>query len=282
MIVKVMDICSTDPSDPTYCVTPADIEIDRAKVQILYGIRNPGSADPDLQGAKYPRGIYWHLTKCLSNVRITNFPLNSLISSFVFPLCFHPFPASTADNHHNSQAPPQLAYQDSWFARVAFAIQGEVNSAQNYTCIIDNLDDLVYSNATSHVHNVSLHFIRYSLKETKPTVPVSVSDHVFFNQDHDYVDYHAYLSGISAFISAFADENPWPLNLRVGSRECDGRHSIGGDKGAFAVVLVFDSRGYVCARGLRKRSGHDIEGDRGSDEKRDGRRPRAFAYCETE
>ena len=86
------------------------------------------------------------------------------------------------------------------------SIQGEVIAAQNYTCIIDNLDDLVYSNATSHVHNVSLHIIRYSLKETKPTIPTSVSDHVFFNQDPDYVDYQAYLSGISAFLSAFADE----------------------------------------------------------------------------
>ena len=74
MIVKVMDICSTDPSDPTYCATPSDIKLDRAKVQMLYGIPTPGSADPELQGAKYPRGTYWHLTKCWTNVRDKNPP----------------------------------------------------------------------------------------------------------------------------------------------------------------------------------------------------------------
>ena len=72
MIVKVMDICSTDPSDPSYCATPADIKIDRAKVQMLYNIPTPGFADPDLQGAKFPKGIYWHLTRCCGNVRDTN------------------------------------------------------------------------------------------------------------------------------------------------------------------------------------------------------------------
>lgn len=82
MIVKVMDICSTDPSDPTYCATPADIKIDRAKVQMLYNIPTPGSADADLQGAKYPRGTYWHLTKCWGNVGDTK--------SISTPLFFHP------------------------------------------------------------------------------------------------------------------------------------------------------------------------------------------------
>ncbi len=117
MIVKVMDICSTDPNDPTYCVTPADIKRDRAKVQILYGIPTPGSADPDLQGAKYPRGTYWHLTKCWTNVRDPKCPLDLLIFSFALLLCFHASPASKADAHLVSQALPQPAYQDNWFAQ---------------------------------------------------------------------------------------------------------------------------------------------------------------------
>ena len=83
MIVKVMDICNTDPSDPTNCATPADIKIDRAKVQMQYNNPTPGSADPDLQCTKYPRGTYWHLTKCWGNVRDTN----SISAPLFFRLC---------------------------------------------------------------------------------------------------------------------------------------------------------------------------------------------------
>ena len=45
MLVKVTDICSTDPSDPTHCATPNDIKMDRAKVQILYSIPGDGKQD---------------------------------------------------------------------------------------------------------------------------------------------------------------------------------------------------------------------------------------------
>ena len=71
-IIKVTDICSTDPSDPTYCATPNDIKLDRAKVQVLYNIQGAGSDDPELQLPKYPRGVYWHLTKCWGTVRVKN------------------------------------------------------------------------------------------------------------------------------------------------------------------------------------------------------------------
>ena len=69
MIAKVTDICSTDPNDPSHCATPSDIKVDRAKVQVMYNIPSPGSADPDLQKDKYVKGTYWHLTKCWANVR---------------------------------------------------------------------------------------------------------------------------------------------------------------------------------------------------------------------
>lgn len=68
MIVKVTDICSTDPSDPTYCATPYDIKVDRALVQVLYGITGAGADDPELQLPVYPKGAYWHITKCWTNV----------------------------------------------------------------------------------------------------------------------------------------------------------------------------------------------------------------------
>jgi len=64
MIVKITNIYSTDPSDPTYSATPYDIKVDRALVQVLSGITANGSADPNLQLPVYPKGAYWHITKC--------------------------------------------------------------------------------------------------------------------------------------------------------------------------------------------------------------------------
>jgi len=58
MIVKVTNIYSTDPSDPTYSATPYDIKVDRALVQVLSGITGNGSADPNLQLPVYPKGAY--------------------------------------------------------------------------------------------------------------------------------------------------------------------------------------------------------------------------------
>ena len=68
MIAKVTDICSIDPNDPSHCATPSDIKVDRAKVQVMYDIPVPGSANADLQKDKYVKGTYWHLTKCWGNV----------------------------------------------------------------------------------------------------------------------------------------------------------------------------------------------------------------------
>ena len=68
MIAKVTDICSIDPNDPSHCATPSDIKVDRAKVQVMYNIPVPGSANAALQADKYINGTYWHLTKCWGNV----------------------------------------------------------------------------------------------------------------------------------------------------------------------------------------------------------------------
>ena len=65
MIGKVTDICSTDPDDPTHCASPSDIKVDRAKVQVMYKIPSPGKENPDLQKHVFPKGTYWHLTKCV-------------------------------------------------------------------------------------------------------------------------------------------------------------------------------------------------------------------------
>ena len=90
---------------------------------------------------------------------------------------------------------------------VAFAIQGGINAARDYTRIISYLEDLFDSNSTSHAHNdVSLHIIGSGSEEDKPTLPASVSDHVFFDQDLDYLEYYKYLSEKSALIPAFAED----------------------------------------------------------------------------
>ncbi|MCJ1478382.1 hypothetical protein MMC13_007062 [Lambiella insularis] len=67
MIAKVTDICSIDPTDPSHCASPSDIKVDRAKVQVMYNIPVPGSANAALQADKYINGTYWHLTKCWGN-----------------------------------------------------------------------------------------------------------------------------------------------------------------------------------------------------------------------
>lgn len=69
MMLKVTDICSTDPSDPTYCETPNDIKIDRAKAQVMQ--KKTGASlesQPDLMGDVYPEKIWWFFAKCWADV----------------------------------------------------------------------------------------------------------------------------------------------------------------------------------------------------------------------
>ena len=67
MMLKVTDICSTDPSDPTYCATPADIKVDRTKVQIMEGLSQPP------QGDVYPAMTWWFFMKCWDDVSLLFF-----------------------------------------------------------------------------------------------------------------------------------------------------------------------------------------------------------------
>ena len=64
MMLKVTDICSTDPSDPTHCATPADIKIDRTKAQIMENI-------PGITGDQFSGKIWWFFMKCWADVRFT-------------------------------------------------------------------------------------------------------------------------------------------------------------------------------------------------------------------
>ena len=62
MMLKVTDICSTDPNDPTHCATPADIKIDRTKAKIMEKL------DSTPQGDQYPEKVWWFFMKCWADV----------------------------------------------------------------------------------------------------------------------------------------------------------------------------------------------------------------------
>ncbi|KAL8949724.1 MAG: hypothetical protein Q9222_004200, partial [Ikaeria aurantiellina] len=66
MILKVTDICSTDPNDPTHCETPYDIKIDRVKAQIMeHRTDGKWEDDPALNGDEYTAGgTWWFFMKC--------------------------------------------------------------------------------------------------------------------------------------------------------------------------------------------------------------------------
>lgn len=103
MILKVTDVCSTDPNDPTHCATPGDIKIDRTKAKIMEKLTDgPLENYPQLMGDEFTDGdTYWFFTKCWADVSlcIGGFGLFILTMS--------------------SQALVQPAYTDNWFAKPA-------------------------------------------------------------------------------------------------------------------------------------------------------------------
>lgn len=79
MILKVTDVCSTDPNDPTHCAKPGDIKIDRSKARIMELI--PGDGDvkdiKQVNGDQFRDGIsdatsetWWFFTKCWADALV--------------------------------------------------------------------------------------------------------------------------------------------------------------------------------------------------------------------
>ena len=68
--LKVTDICSTDPNDPSYCEGPADIMIDRIKAQLLFNSTVYDGTDRTEEvkalkhGGRYPHKVWWFFSKC--------------------------------------------------------------------------------------------------------------------------------------------------------------------------------------------------------------------------
>ena len=71
MMLKVTDICSTDPSNPTSCKKPGDIKIDRTKAKIWSGHGNdprPAIEIPGLNGNQFDGETVWYFRKCWDDV----------------------------------------------------------------------------------------------------------------------------------------------------------------------------------------------------------------------
>lgn len=70
MILKVTDVCSTDPNDPTSCTTPYDIKIDRTKAQIMHHMgTDKWETNPALNGNEFGNGgTWWFFMKCWADV----------------------------------------------------------------------------------------------------------------------------------------------------------------------------------------------------------------------
>ncbi|KAL8662238.1 MAG: hypothetical protein Q9168_008293, partial [Polycauliona sp. 1 TL-2023] len=67
MMLKVTDICSTDPSKPNSCLTPGDIKIDRTKAKVWSGQgADPRLAKdiPGLDGDKWKSPTIWFFRYC--------------------------------------------------------------------------------------------------------------------------------------------------------------------------------------------------------------------------
>ena len=71
IMVKVTDICSTDPSDPAYCPDPSHIMIDRIRGYQLYHHTPRAKGGPEDQalrsGSRYPRPVWWFFSKCFQD-----------------------------------------------------------------------------------------------------------------------------------------------------------------------------------------------------------------------
>ncbi len=77
MILKVTDVCSTDPNDPTHCATPYDIKIDRTKASIMMHQDGDWENNPNLNSDEFKgSGTWWFFMKCWADVSDTGSDLD--------------------------------------------------------------------------------------------------------------------------------------------------------------------------------------------------------------
>lgn len=83
VMLKVTDICSTNPQDPTYCATPVDLKIDRIEADLLFHLDNRTTEENTAlkNGTGYPKPVWWVFTKCWDDVTAF-FSLSPIINFF--------------------------------------------------------------------------------------------------------------------------------------------------------------------------------------------------------
>ena len=81
VMLKVTDICSVDPNDPSACQSPADIKIDRDKGWELYSGTKKTTDDNNAlrHGSVYPRPVWWFFSKCYQDVCYPSHPQSTSI-----------------------------------------------------------------------------------------------------------------------------------------------------------------------------------------------------------
>ena len=92
---------------------------------------------------------------------------------------------------------------------LAFAIQGNYEpSRRDFDTIFSHLQSFIDASSSREdeekAANVTLHLLGSG---TRPTVPIGLSHHVFFDEDLSYSEYYAVLSNTFAILPAFADNN---------------------------------------------------------------------------
>ncbi|KAL8639302.1 MAG: hypothetical protein Q9228_003656 [Teloschistes exilis] len=117
MMLKVTDICSTDPKDPTHCETPLDIKVDRTKAQIMEHMTDGKWEDnPALNGNQFGGGkTWWFFMKCWADVSFL------ILSSFL-PTPLQIYHTRLTELFRIEQGIAQPAYQGSannWFTTPA-------------------------------------------------------------------------------------------------------------------------------------------------------------------
>ena len=113
MMLKVTDVCTTDPKDPTHCAHPGEIKVDRSKVYIMEKLNSkPLESYPSLTGNEFTDGeSYWFFAKCWADV------------------CRAPGSLRTIELTVLSQGLVLPSYADNWFAKPK--LPNDLGFAQN-------------------------------------------------------------------------------------------------------------------------------------------------------
>lgn len=116
MMLKVTDICSTDPNEPSYCATPADIKVNRYKAATMQHLGGrPIETYPEIMDDRFPQKTWWLFVKCWADV-FTSFSIFALPNPK--PLSLLALPPSPPKNqltpqfstrHRASHNPPTKA-----------------------------------------------------------------------------------------------------------------------------------------------------------------------------